>query len=76
MKDSKGKKRAKMEEDDGMMEDENSFDSNQDMMGGHDHMEKDSEEDHTKIVRESERRHANNARERYVVPALSSGLPQ
>ena len=71
LKESKGKKRAKLEEDDGgMMEDENCFETNSvsDMMGGpHDHMgEKDGEEDHSKVVRESERRHANNARERFV----------
>ena len=64
MKEGKGKKRAKMEEEDSLMEDENSFDNQGDMMS-HDHMgEKDTEEDHNKVVRESERRHANNARER------------
>ena len=32
-----------------------------------DDLDKDGEHDHTKVVRESERRHANNARERYVI---------
>lgn len=57
-KEAKSKKRPKLE-DDGLDEEEN-FTNNLS-----DDTDKDGDQDHTKVVRESERRHANNARERW-----------
>jgi len=68
-KEAKSKKRPKLE-DDGLDEEEN-FTNNLS-----DDTDKDGDQDHTKVVRESERRHANNARERMRVRDINEAFKE